>query len=261
VFELNFRISEPNKVVWDFVNEHLHHLPVHIKNESNTTAIIERSPKILFDRLIKFYFMRGLSIPIDAKDFQEGLKQRFVERDGMYFSAEQAAEYDEKKAMAPNFVQSTLFVANESDAIEWLKIRLKDKPQKYQDIMPDFRIATQSLRKGDVLPELKDLLEQSFIQEADGRWRTPNPNEVKDREALRNKVLLKEFNGYLTHINQPKAKKLKEVRVEALRVGFKNCWELKDFKTVVELGDKIPQNILLEDEQLLMYYDIAKDRI
>jgi len=26
------------------------------------------------------------------------------------------------------------------------------------------------------------------------------------------------------------------------------------------LGDKIPQNILLEDEQLLMYYDIAKDR-
>lgn len=58
----------------------------------------------------------------------------------------------------------------------------------------------------------------------------------------------------------PKAKKLKEVRVEALRAGFKNNWEQKDFKTIVTLGDKIPQNILLEDEQLLMYYDIAKDR-
>lgn len=260
-FENEFQKVNGDVAIWEFVKEHLHHLPVHYKVENNTTAIIERSPKILFDRLITFYLMRGLSVPIDAKDFQEGLKQRFVERDGMYFSAEQAAEYDEKKAKAPNFVQSTLFVANENDAIEWLNVRLKDKPQKYQDVMPDFRIATQSLRKGDVLPELKDLLEQSFIQEADGRWRTPNPNESKDREALRNKVLLKEFNGYVTHINQPKAKKLKEVRVEALRVGFKNCWEQKDFKTVVELGDKIPQNILLEDEQLLMYYDIAKDRI
>jgi len=46
-----------------------------------------------------------------------------------------------------------------------------------------------------------------------------------------------------------------------LRAGFKNCWEQKDFKTIVTTGDKIPQNILLEDEQLLMYYVIAKDRV
>ncbi len=260
-FVNNFNIFQGDKVVWDFVNEHLQHLPVHIKKESNTTAIIERSPKILFDRLITFYLMRGLPVPIDAKDFQEGLKQRFVERDGMFFIAEQAAEYDEKKSKAPNFVQLSFIVANESDAIEWLKSRLREKPQKYQDIMPDFRIATQSLRKGDTLPELKDLLEQSFIQESDGTWRTPNPNEAKDREAMRTKVLLKEFNTYITAISQAKAKKLKEVRVEALRAGFKNCWAQKDFKTIVTLGDMIPQNILLEDEQLLMYYDIAKDRV
>ena len=111
------------------------------------------------------------------------------------------------------------------------------------------------------LPELQDILNESFIQEADGKWRTPDPNEAKDREALRSKVLLKEFTGYVTAINQPKAKKIKEVRVEALRTGFKNSWEQKDFKTIVTLGDMIPQNILLEDEQLLMYYDIAKDRV
>jgi len=260
-FENKFKLILDEIAIWDFVNEHMHHLPVHIKRESNTTAIIERSPKILYDRLITFYLMRGLSVPIDAKDFQEGLKQRFVERDGMFFSAEQVAEYDEKKATAPNVVQISWIVTNESDAIEWLKNRLRKESQKYQDIMPDFRIATQSLRKGDTLPELKELLEQSFIQESDGRWRTPDPNEAKDREVLRTKVLLKEFNGYITAINQPKAKKLKEVRVEALRAGFKNCWEQKAFKTIVHLGDRIPQNILLEDEQLLMYYDIAKDRV
>ncbi len=260
-FESRFKSQHGEVAVWDFVIQHLHHLPAHIRQDNSTTAIVERSSKILYDRLVTFYLMRGLPIPIDAKDFQDGLKQRFVERDGMYFTAEQAAEYDEKKAKAPQFVQLSLIVTNESDAIEWLKDRLRKQAQKYQDIMPDFRIATQSLRKGDTLPELQDILNENFIQESDGRWRTPDPNEAKDREALRTKVLLKEFNGYVTAINQPRAKKLKEVRVEALRAGFKNCWEQKDFKTIVTLGDMIPQNILLEDEQLLMYYDIAKDRV
>lgn len=260
-FEHKFKVVEGEVAVWDFVIEHLQHLPSHIKRENSTTAIIERSPKILFDRLITFYLMRGLPVPIDARDFQEGLKQRFVERDGMYFTGEQAAEYDEKKANTKQFVQLSLVVTNESDAIEWLKERLRIKAQKYQDIMPEFRIATQSLRKGDTLPELQEILNENFIKKTDGAWRTPDPNESKDREALRLKVLLKEFNGYVTAINQPKAKKLKEVRVEALRAGFKDCWEQKNFKTIVTTGDMIPQNILLEDEQLLMYYDIAKDRI
>ncbi len=260
-FEHIFNNEQNKTVVWDFVYEHLQHLPAHLGKDYNTTAIVERSPKILFDRLITFYLMRGLPIPIDARDFQEGLKQKFIERDGMYFTAEQAAEYDEKKAKSPNFVQLSLIVSNESDAIEWIKDRLRKQAQKYQDIMPDFRIATQSLRKGDTLPELQDILNESFIQEADGKWRTPDPNEAKDRETLRSKVLLKEFAAYVTAISKPKAKKLKEVRVEALRAGFKNSWEQKDFKTIVTLGDMIPQNILLEDEQLLMYYDIAKDRV
>ncbi|MBP6412563.1 MAG: DNA methylase [Bacteroidia bacterium] len=260
-FENKFKTIQGEIAIWDFVLEHLNHLPTHIRKDNSTTAIIERSSKIIFDRLITFYLMRGLSIPIDARDFVEGLKQRFIERDKMYFTLEQATEYDEKKAKSPNFVQLAIIVTNESDAIEWLKDRLRKQSQKYQDIMPEFRIATQSLRKGDKLPELQNILNESFIQEVDGKWRTPNPNEAKDREALRTKVLLKEFAAYVTAINQTKAKKLKEVRVESLRAGFKNCWEQKDFKSIVTLGDMIPQNILMEDEQLLMYYDIAKDRI
>lgn len=261
VFEQKFQAQNGEVAVWDFVNEHLHHLPTHIKKNNSTTAIVERSPKIIYDRLISFYLMRGLPIPIDARDFQDGLKQKFIERDGMYFTPEQAAEYDEKKAKAPQFVQLSLIVTNESDAIEWLKDRLRKQAQKYQDIMSDFRIATQSLRKGDTLPELQVLLEQNFYQETDEKWHVPDLSQAKVREAIRNKALLKEFNGYVATISQPKANKLKEVRVEALRAGFKNCWEQKDFKTIVTLGDMIPQNILLEDEQLLMYYDIAKDRV
>jgi DNA modification methylase len=260
-FDHKFKIAKGEIAIWDFIDEHLRHLPIHLKSGNSTTAVIERNPKILYDRVISFYLMRGLPIPLDAKDFQEGLKQRFIEKDGMYFTTEQAAEYDEKKAKSPNFVQLSLIVTNESDAIEWLKDRLRKQAQKYQDIMPDFRIATQSLRKGDTLPELQIILEQNFYQESDGNWHVPDLTQAKVREAIRNKALLKEFNAYVTAISQPKAKKLKEVRVEALRAGFKNSWEQKDFKTIVTLGDLIPQNILLEDEQLLMYYDIAKDRI
>lgn len=262
-FEQKFEDAKATSeiVVWDFVAEHLHHLPAHITKDNSTTAIIERSPKILFDRLISFYLMRDLPIPIDAQDFQAVLKQRFVERDGMYFTAEQVAEYDEKKAKVPQFVQMSLLITNESDAIEWLKDRLRKESQKYQDIMPEFRIATQSLRKGDTLPELNVILEQNFIEESDGRWRTPNPHEAKDREALRTKALLREFDAYMATISKPKAKKLKEVRVEALRAGFKQCWEQKDFQTIVTLADMVPTNIVLEDEQLLMYYDIATDKV
>ena len=85
-FENNFKTLQGDIAVWDFVSEHLHHLPEHIKKDNSTTAIVERSPKIIFDRLITFYLMRGLPVPIDARDFQEGLKQKFAERDGMYFT-------------------------------------------------------------------------------------------------------------------------------------------------------------------------------
>ncbi len=259
-FAKDIKLTEEDVLVWDFVLEHFNHLPVHLLKNNSTNAIIERSPKIIYDRLIAFYFMRGLQVPIDARDFQEGLKQKFVERDGMFFTAEQVIEYDTKKAKAPKFIQMSLLVTSESEGIEWLKNELK-QPQTASDLYPKWMKAISSIRKSDILPELKDILNESFIQETDGKWRTPDPNEAKDREALRTKVLLKEFTGYVTAINQPKAKKLKEVRVEALRAGFKNSWEQKDFKTIVTLGDKIPQNILLEDEQLLMYYDIAKDRV
>ncbi len=260
-FENKFNTYQGDKVVWDFISEHLRHLPIHIKKESNTTVIIERSPKILFDRLITFYLMRGLPIPIDAKDFQEGLKQRFIERDGMFFIDEQVIEYDDKKANAPNVIQVSWQIATESEGVEWLKRELKNKPLKYQDIQPKWMQAITAIRKGDILPELRDLLQQNFIEESGGFWRVPDLNEATDREFLRNKILIREFDGYIEIANNPKAKKMKEVRVEALRAGFKSCWETKDFEIIIRLSEKIPQNLLLEDEQLLMYYDIAKDKV
>lgn len=244
--------------VWDFISEHLAHLPVHIERGNATTTVVERSPKILYDRLISYYVQHGYQIPMDAQEFQAGLRDRFIERDGMYFTAPQAAEYEEKRKHTSEFVPMGLIVSDEANGIEWLKLQLKE-PKTYQEISPDWMQAVNGLRKGDVLPELKDILEENFIEDETGHWHVPDLEKQIDLEKLKHKSLMKEFNLYKEMAQKPRAR-IKEVRVEALREGFKQCFKDKDFATILLVGDKIPQNILTEDEQLLQYYDIAQMR-
>ena len=257
-FELS---NDTSSNIWDFVDEMLSHLPVHVAKDNTTTAVIERSAKILFDRLIAFYVQHGYHVPIDAIEFQKGLRDRYIEEDGMFFTLSQLAEYRERKKMAPEFIPMGLIVSNEADGIEWLRNRLRvHGPQTYQQIQPEWMQAINGLRKNDILPELKDLLYENFIEEADGKWRLPNVQDDVDKAALRTKALLKEFKIYVEVAQKPKAK-LKEVRVEAVRAGFKQCYIDKDFQTIVTVGDKIPQNLLTEDEILLQFYDIAINHV
>ena len=242
--------------VWDFVDEYLHHLPVHIEKGNSTTTVVERSPKILFDRLISYYVQKGLPVPIDASDFQIGLREHFVECDGMFFTPGQKSEYLEKKKLAPEFVPMGLIVSNEADGIEWLRNQLREAPKTYQELQPSWMQAINGIRKGDILPELGVLLEENFIDGPDGKWRLPNIQDDVDKDKLREKALLREFKVYVEAASKPHAR-IKEVRVEAIRAGFKKCYMDKDFNTIVMVGDKIPQNLLMEDEILLQFYEIA----
>lgn len=245
--------------VWDFIGELLDHLPVHLQKDNKTTAIVERSPKILYDRLIAYYVQHGYPVPMDAQAFQAGMRERYMERDGMFFTPAQAAEYDEKKAHAPEMLSLAIIVSNEAEGIEWLKRELRE-PKTYQEIQPEWMQSLGAVRKGDVIPELRQLLEENFIEEPEGKWRLPNIQDDKDVEALRTKSLLREFKVYVEACQKPKAK-IKEARVEALRAGFKDCYVKKDFQTIVNVGDKIPQNLRDEDEVLLQFYDIAQGKL
>ena len=244
--------------VWDFISEHLSYLPIHIQRGNATTSIVERSPKILYDSLISYFVQHGYQIPMDAQEFQAGLRERYIERDGMYFTPSQVAEYEEKRKHTSEFVPMGLIVSDEANGIEWLKQLLKE-PKTYQEISPEWMHAVNGLRKGDVLPELRDILEENFIEDESGHWHVPNLEKQIDLEKLKHKSLMKEFNLYKEMAQKPRAR-IKEVRVEALREGFKQCFKDKDFATILQLGDKIPQNILTEDEVLLQYYDIAQMR-
>jgi hypothetical protein len=255
------KVKHSNIGVWEFVTEHLAHIPVHLVSGNSTTAIIERSPKILFDRLIAFYVQRGLPVPIDAGKFQQGLRERFIERDGMFFTNEQVQGYDRKKAEEPNFIQLSIFVANEQDAIYWLRNVLEAAPKTEQDLHPMWmKEVAGNMRKGDVLPEMRTILEENFLKNDRGQWYLPDPENEADLEKLRTRRLLRLFDTYKEEALKPRGK-VKEARVEALRAGFKQCYQDKDFKTIVQVGDRIPNNLLMEDEVLLQFYDIASTRV
>lgn len=44
-------------------------------------------------------------------------------------------------------------------------------------------------------------------------------------------------------------------------MGFKACWQERDYGTIVKVAEKLPPKVLQEDEKLLMYYDNAVTRM
>ena len=188
-------------------------------------------------------------------------------------------------------LQQSLFVSDEASAIEWLRNLLRDKPQSFQDINPQFmKEISNGWSKNEVGLELSILLEQNFLKydgngavpeqihsylstnwkdmrnlpksdpalmaKANGRWYVPDPNKIGDLEKLREKALLKEFEEYM----QAK-KKLKVFRLEAVRAGFKKAWQERNYAPIITVADKIPNKVLEEDPKLLMWYDQAVTRM
>ena len=71
--------------------------------------------------------------------------------------------------------------------------------------------------------ELLTILEQNFVKDHDGTWRVPDTRREADLEQIRHRALMKEFRQYFDSKG-----KLKIVRTEALRAGFKECWQTGD---------------------------------
>jgi DNA modification methylase len=291
-FEERFKTeAKSEEGVWDFIRTHLKYLPVVKKQGLDIVTIPERDPRILFDQVIAYYVRKGYNIPIDSQEFQLGLSQRFSERDGMYFLPEQVAEYDRKKMIGGGRpIQQSLFIFDEASAINWLRSLLRDKPQSFQDINPQFMKEISGWSKNEVGLELSTLLEQNFLLydgkgpvpeqvhsylstnwkdmrklpkddpalmvKAKNRWYVPDPNKAGDLEKLREKALLKEFEEY-----KRTKKKLKIFRLEAVRAGFKKAWQERDYESIVSVAEKIPNKILEEDPKLLMWYDQATTRM
>ncbi len=75
-------------------------------------------------------------------------------------------------------------------------------------------------------------------------------------QIYRERDLLKQFEEYISYTGR----KLKTVRLEAVRCGFKKAWQDRDYVTIISVAEKIPKNLLQEDQKLLMWYDQAQTR-
>ena len=106
------------------------------------------------------------------------------------------------------------------------------------------------------MPELMTLLEENFLQNDEGMWYIPDITKSGDIIKLREKRLIKEFEGYLEGKG-----KLRTFRTEAIRAGFAKLWKEKDYKSIVKVANRLPESVIQEDDKLLMYYDISLSRI
>ena len=277
--------------IWDFVRTHLEYLAPSKLKAGVLEFVKERDPRIVFDRMVAWFVRHGFPVPLSSQEFQSGLAQRFEMRDGMVFLQSQAADYDKKRSQVASAPQMELFVSDERSAIDWLTDFLKVRPSTYQEIHPEF--ITQlgaGWKRHEAKPELSSLLESNFIlydgasdvpsqihgylstnykdlrgldkanqqlvAKAKDRWYVPDPNKAQDLEKKRERALLKEFEGY----QAASGRKLKEFRLEVLRAGFKAAWGAKNYKAIIAIAQKIPEEALQEDEKLLLWYDQALTR-
>ena len=286
--------EKDNNLLWEFVNEHLNMLPIVKKNYGNIEMVPERTPRILFDRMVAFFVQKGLPVPMSSLEFQRELSNRYVLRDGMIFLDYQVNKYDKQKQKSETIVQGTLFISDESSAIEWIRQQLIKKPQTRQDLQPEFMKEIQHIAKYEALPELDELLSENFLQykgenkvpdqivsyfhknyhdlrgldntneaikeKAMNRWYVPDPNKQVDLDKLRERGLLREFNKYVEEIDGTR-KKLKNFRMEAIRAGFKKAWLDKEYQKIVDVVKHLPSKVVEEDDKLLMYYDNASIKV
>lgn len=283
---------DPDRTAEAFIREHLARVAVHAVGSSEVSDVVaERLPHVLYDRFLAFHVGRGFRVPLSAQELLRLLDERFPKRDEMYFLPDQVSEYDRWRARIKKVEQLSLFISDEQTAISWLRSTLGKRPQAFKDIHPAFMQSMRGWAGHEQQIELGRILAENFLHydgrgavpsqihsylssnykdlrslekddprlkdRASDRWYVPDPTKQADLDQLRDRALLKEFEEYKASTQR----KLSVFRTEAVRSGFKQAWQARDYGTIVRVAEKLPSDVLQEDATLLMYYDNALTRL
>jgi len=90
------------------------------------------------------------------------------------------------------------------------------------------------------------------LEDEHGKWYVPDVNKQSDLDKMRQRALLREFKEYTQSTGR-----LKVFRSEAIRAGFADCFNRQDYATIISLAERLPEDVLREDSDMLMYYDSA----
>jgi hypothetical protein len=236
----------------EFIRQHLVRLPV--------AANVERSKKMLYSKYLAYYVQHGYQVAYNAEQFYRALSQwGLVERDGYWFADEaQANEYEKRKVGthkdAPQR-QAVLFISDERSARQWLWDFL-ETPRTYDEIYTAFVKALQTPE--DQLPEPMTMLEEGFVR-TDGQWKRPDALTRAELETRRQARLLRQFEEYLETARA--GKRLKEVRKEALVVGFTEAYRAGRFQDILTVGRKLRKRLLESSPDLFDFVDIAEAKV
>lgn len=237
----------------DFINEFLSMQPI--------KPVLGRTEKMLYSKTVAYYVQRGYEIRYDAKSFYHLLSQHFAQEDGFWFTSGQINSYIEyKKKMKLAGMEEIksgaimLFVTDEKSAILWL-YNFLFSPKTFSEVHTAF---TQLANiQDDLVPELRQMLEENFINE-NGTYRRPKDEPEHDTIAdRRSKLLQREFESLLIKAQTEKGK-IKLVRKEALALGFENCYKTKRFQDILTIAKKLDRGILESSSELNDFVEAAE---
>ncbi len=239
---------------WTFVREHLSRIPATEGARGQAIVVRERQADRIYERMVGYHVARNTLVPVTAAEFYLGLEQRFPVRDGMYFLPDQVEAYERFRITFKDLAAQTLYIRDESSAVQWLRQLLRDRPRTLADIHPLFMQELQaSVASWEELPELRVMLESNFVSDDKGRWSVPDPKKTEHLDQLRTRALLAEFAVYASGKGP-----LTRFRSEAVRAGFKDAWGRKDFAAIVAIGRRLPSDVYVEDSALLHYFRNAE---
>lgn len=158
------------------------------------------------------------------------------------------AQLDLRELLNQNFLSYDGKGKIPSQIVSWMRRSSELRPIIESELKAQDIELSENLDLETIRPELR--------HKAANRWYVPDPSKAGDLEKLREKSLLKEFEEY-----KGIKKKLKVLRLEAVRAGFKKAWQERDYAIIVAVAEKIPNKVLEEDPKLLMWYDQAITRI
>ncbi len=241
--------------VREFVEQHLEMVPVApITKAGKIESLTERTHSVLYDRMVGYHLVHGAPIPLSAVEFESLLIERFYKEDGMWFLPNQLASYQARKMRGAEPEQLAFYVQDEKSAVRWVRTELDESQQTLGELTPKFMRELKEWPNTEPRPELRDLMKEYFIQNLDGSWAIPDPENEEHLATLRRNQMLKLFRVYATDKG-----KLTSFRKEAVIEGFKHCWQTKQYGVIVKVAKRMKEADLHSDRELMQFYDVAND--